>query len=138
VDSCSILPNNFPYKSFVDLNHRFMSHNHYDLKRCLLVDDSELNQSYNPENCYRVLPWQINKSNSIDGLETSLKDHELIILMANLRQWSDLIIHEGQTASDLLKQHYQKTQFYSPANNTYLHPPTQLPLLFTEMHNTHT
>ncbi len=111
-DSCTLLPTGFPYKSFTDINHKLSTecvNYQYDTQRCILVDDSSFNYSHNPQNCYQIPPWTITKTASLEKLESCFRDNHLIVLMANLRKWSDRVIHEGRSAKELLEPYNKNT-----------------------------
>jgi hypothetical protein len=114
-DSCTLLPTGFPYKSFTDINHKLETqclNYQYDPQRCVLVDDSNLNYNFNTNNCYLIHPWRVTKSNSLESLESIFEDIHLMLLMSNLKKWVDQVIHEGKSASDILKPY----QFVTPSS----------------------
>lgn len=106
VDSCSLLPDGFPYKSLNDLNKRLRKtandSNCYDPQKTLLIDDMDLNNDHNKYNCYKIYPWKITGSLDRDEFARRLNDKKLLDMIHFLRKISDQIIHEKRSVPSIL------------------------------------
>lgn len=110
-NSCSYLSDGYPYKDFVELNKKLDGNVSYDLFRTLLIDDLSINKEHNMGNCLQIMPWKITGSSSSEDLKVRLGDDILLRMIPLLKKWSDCIIHDNISVSDLIEQ--KENQFIS-------------------------
>ena len=106
LDSCSLTPENYPYKSFNDLNAKIKkdkkSPDFFGLDRTILIDDLKINCDNNKNNSYLINVWKVTGTTTSEELKDRLNDMKLLDLIPFIKKLSDQVIHENRDIRSLL------------------------------------